>query len=1708
MIMISFIFVAGCMQAPNSKRSVLKSASSSDNTKVPTKIPDFQTGVNYLQNGSTVYTTIANFDISFTDALVLRGKDVDSYIRASGTQNIVCLTSRFANPAVNKIIILAAIPRSIYNFTTRTLEYYFNILPADQAQNQNFCQKPGLLNQLSTLYSNPILTPTYKISDLCPALSPCLSNYAGDSLQLFTASGGAVTMVSTGQLKFSLTNIPASNNSSGVTCTLSSECKAQGYDCCSLGQCVKDLAIKPGIVTTSPDYVQALQDILNNPANVYLYPQYYFICSQPTNIPTSPALPIDPSIEASVRLENLTNLFNCSTKIEGEYGRCTKTIKNAVVGTTYNSGVDDRSFQETFTHLTVSKETLVSVEEVKFGGVILFNYAQKTNAILAQDVYDEAVTHVRIEGIHNDDLASGANVLIKTRPPGAVSNDLVIRYKIDASCTAINTTLAKCEKHYVQDQENSGDTIELNRRGRVTDHFPDSNQFKIPYYANTARTVTVEVDGIIQRLDTDYQIIVSSTSYIEFLPVNVLNVFKDQKVKITYFSTLAPAQLMPSKMQALNEIKTICGCNDVNCTLTPIKNTMNVITDYACVYPEPNLPEPPLSQKVFLSSKSVPVRYFDANGASQGSITSSTLKQEGGTPFSYRKANLLNPNNMPDTNLPPAILDTTNNDTNYYIGFSEIYGALSYANNSAKPAKEVSVKKGSTYDIYVDRGVFSSCIQCGSDYYSNLTKLFPYTEYGGGLFPLQSQTNRQSGNTIRGDDMSFGRACVVPASMIPWGHRPESVGQQQRLGRMRAQHFSHANGYQYDWYGFDYGSVIGSFDGVKWFAIGTNRRIKADTNKLFIAVNGQFGDLTLESTYEVSVIDSSMNPDATNMVTKDFDSDGAQCQRYHQCSTDNDCATTLGWDYACAAVNQITTSWPKFDANAKEIPDTNHDSSSLTSILGISSSGKRCIYRGRGSLCTPNFQARSTQAVPTPSFNDSTGKVFHACSANNYCQSISTLGVSQNKFNNRIVRNGKVKIDTTVDSFGFGARIPGRPYDYQGLEAIRSETLRNFNANKAYAMCLPGKNVEINTFVDQNLTVPPTSPKSLGDKVLGIGMTSESLTSTSNSQYLTSCSTIDATKNFYHINTTDGTSTKIGNMDLVFDSGTQNISTNVLSIFQTIFDNKGLRFNMLKNNSEVLNSVAYSKNRCMRAPAASCFSDMDCSPSKALADKIKVLTHDDPTITVSMNKYEIKFWQEDLVCSQETLKTSTNYDPKNNRCCRDVGKTISIASKDLNNPLKTDSVAGIDIAISDRLRYSRVSTIYKDMKTPATAANFPALASAITDQCGLGSCLVSGVTTQNVTNASCIISAGTWTAYGCQQIIVNSINVMLNQFKSFSTIADRTSCTGDWIRNFATGTSKWESTRFQKFDPKIFQCYNWLPGVVLGGIAYSCEGLEEDDPDCKIIQTLPSSAKAKGIFDYLGRLELMGIPQIMMETTAFYSGAIDNHMSCRSSPLGQNLAYPGHITNPITNYSPPRKLFISPSPTAEYINPTGQEFYSAIDPTNFVGTTMKTIFKADEVRVCFPGGTQMKLGDEANLCCTGYINPQNNKCQLPDYNDVSVYTNRFVSSEAKKLNSSLFDTNGYVKDPYYVVLLACEKQICASGVMGMGTLVTNLKTPGRADSQEKLFRFIEGAAIVDDESKLLEIFNKGLKLNNHAYCLPRQFNGQSNPDFTIISCGY
>src|SRR5690606_38365084 len=103
------------------------------------------------------------------------------------------------------------------------------------------------------------------------------------------------------------------------------------------------------------------------------------------------------------------------------------------------------------------------------------------------------------------------------------------------------------------------------------------------------------------------------------------------------------------------------------------------------------------------------------------------------------------------------------------------------------------------------------------------------------------------------EDTIFGRACFVPPTMLPFSHMQNADLQTQRLNRLKTQAALYVNGYQRDWFGFNKGALIGSFDGVTWFAIGKGRIVRSTTKKLYLALNAPFADLAEATTHVVNV---------------------------------------------------------------------------------------------------------------------------------------------------------------------------------------------------------------------------------------------------------------------------------------------------------------------------------------------------------------------------------------------------------------------------------------------------------------------------------------------------------------------------------------------------------------------------------------------------------------------------------------------------------------------------------------------------------------------------------------------------------------------------------------------------------------------------------------------------------------------------------------
>lgn len=1649
LLLFVVLSIYSCVQNPNSRTKLTSKSTSAAETKASETSPGFSSGENFFQNGSTQSTSNFLINQDFLGSIYLRGKEVHSFILNGNIENTTCLIGYFPDSTGSKIMALALSPQYFYDFTKNSKEYYYLIRPNDEVLNKNFCQKTGIINQVEGLF--PMTTTAYSLSSTCPN---CLISFLPSSeILLFDQGGYKIKPINSIILKMIINMAPGASNQAGVvTCSSTSDCQARGFDCCSLGLCVKDGQLKSGVDVTSLDYLQALSDIQLDPLKKRDYPNFYYICGT-NNIPVitiPPTEPIDEELQAYLRFQELEDLYKCVNPIKGEMSICTLAFPNVAKNPgPYYTLADDRNFNFNYSGNQVISGH--SITEVTHGGEIIFKEGQ----IPANGVTIGPSNNLQGNDNFFDTLEVGVT---HVKSASAVDDTVKVKYKIDGTCEELNTSLARCKKYYLQGQ-NTGD---------VDDHYPASNFFQLPFYADLQRSITVKQNGVDRSENLHWRLNVTSPATVEFLDEQTfenpdiipnLQVFDGETIEITFYVDNNQFQVFQSKKTALTRINVLCNCGGLDCNLKPVyaANDFQKTTpvDYECLYPN-NAAEPPLQQVIMLSSKSTPVRYFDVSGSEHLKLEITTPKQEGGE-FKYLdNQGLLKPNNV-----------------DQYVGFNEIYGSLGYSTTSAKPPGLVNIKSGKTYDIFVDTGSFSSCFYCGNDYYSALVKLFPknFLYLGGGILPDPVSTNPSTSKEHRAHDMLFGRACWLPATMIPYTHNRSSDGQSQRLNRLASQHFLFSNGYQRDWFGFDYGSVIGSFDGVTWFSVGNQRRIKANSNRLYLAINAYFGDLTQESTYRIVVSDASSIPFSGSSVTEDLFNDGAQCRLYHQCTTDKDCVTQLGWDYACENVSGIKSIYPNFDVNGFEITNSESVVRLFSKFQASTGSNKRCVYRGQGAPCTPNTKIANVDLT----FNKSTLPRNHACSFNNYCQKFSE-GVLVSKFNNKIARWGKSVsnqnisdsvLENDLDTFGLGSRIIGRPFNYNGNEDINSLAKPNLSHNLVNAICLPGrdltKKANISSVSSSNGD-KPTDSSFKGDKTNGIGMTSlEPLSGSRPQDYFSSCGIFDTKDNFFHYNVLnlDKKLDDTGNLlsqipGLTHLAASQAISTNAIPILEAL-SNKSI----IKNfDTSQVTKLAFEKNRCLRAPGSACFTDVDCAANSNLSQIALGINAEDTANTSILNEFEINFWQEELICGQAEKKDKTNakYNLNKNKCCRDRGLDLTIASlvKDSNELFNNTQMPGLTVAYNDKKRYHRMAPAYSKMVSEPL--EFPALSVPQVDACSLGVCM--------------------------------SRDSVKKEWKTLQEVGINTCCTGHFIRKFnlKNGGSDviFNPVKLQTIDKSNFKCLNWAQcsGTSCGD--FSCaHTAKPDDGDC-LIRNI-SNRDALPVFKFLETLELTGIGQVSVDDET------SDGVKCEVGPTDQSV---DGAAFPIP------KTIVS-GQTKEY-DSSGTKYYSASDTSNFQ-SSIKTIWEQNKYRCCLPAGTIVSDDTDAKECCSGLI--ADKTCKLPDYADISVYFNKYISSEGKDIPENLFDDHsGYLNNLTSLQLFACQKRVCASNLVAFGVALSNLKVPGHAKKSTNVKRFVDGDTDDNKAGSINKFYDAGLRWNTHLYCVPTGTASDTTTGLTVVNC--
>jgi len=828
---------------------------------------------------------------------------------------------------------------------------------------------------------------------------------------------------------------------------------------------------------------------------------------------------------------------------------------------------------------------------------------------------------------------------------------------------------------------------------------------------------------------------------------------------------------------APNNAETLCP----NYSLKLIKDLSGNTVRVECDIPPNVQPTPFQNLNLRVPARSAPHRFFKAtDGSAVDDITTlTTLSTEvfpEGSVFSYLD-----------------VLNKTNPQNGSY-NINSLTGQFSVKLTGALPAKVVTVEYDQTYVIAANSGYFTPCPQCAKDSWFSNFKSAPSSQYGNGLQTSGYSTSRDSYayNATLGnyEDTIWGRACWVPPTMLPFSHQKNASIPTQRLNRLATQAAFYINGYKRDWYGFNYGALIGSFDGVRWFAIGNGRKVTSTSTKLFLALNTPFSDLTSNNDLVVSITTSGgsdfaspydYDPDLP--ITNPKQNQAGSCQAWHQCSTDTECVTKLGWEYVCADIGTFKTYWPLFDSSANEKSDAGtYTFNSILQGMLNGSSTKRCVYRGAGAPCKANFSTLTTTEQ----------KKFLTCAPNFYCANV-TAGA----FNSEIARTPNFLGNYL---YGQEADVLGRPLYYVGAtdrlsDVIQSNIKKNaslFSSTDAeqsdFGMCRPGKKITgagigYFNFLGQH------QGKDTAYRTDYISQISSCDSSKTGVSRVTSCPLFGTDGNivptdlsgYYQLNTTTGFSSTA---EVLLGFRYQNTCG-----YEERYTTDNINFYSPFSSIELkpLSSLAQiytpgiAMDACLRRAGSVCHDDFDCSPNKL---------HSAQAEYFSINYFgktdaEKNYWRENLVCGQADpapYPGATNYstyDLTKNRCCRAIGNSFTMYTQS-DSQLLTPSSSSDDITnlVSTRLpqdnpstagRYSRYSVVNIEDRANGAASSPYDQAPKVT----------SGTTPKEF------------------------------QWKTIADTGAKTCCGSSWMRKFSDGTHDWNVSNRLNINFENFACLNY-----------------------------------------------------------------------------------------------------------------------------------------------------------------------------------------------------------------------------------------------------------------------------------------------------------
>lgn len=861
------------------------------------------------------------------------------------------------------------------------------------------------------------------------------------------------------------------------------------------------------------------------------------------------------------------------------------------------------------------------------------------------------------------------------------------------------------------------------------------------------------------------------------------NCLEGAKEEPAVYTNCAPANDVASFTAIRSDVWARCGCeatpfptepDNPQCPdfgLEAIKDVGDNITNIICYTPPPITdPTPFQSLNLNLPVRTAPHRFFNSSGAPIDDVTTvlntvPAVVQEG-EEFSYLDE--------------VGKTDPINGSYN----MNSLLGQFKIDLSRAHPAKVIDVELDQTFVIAAVSGYSTPCPQCVDDAWFNNFSSHPQTQGGNGLRWTGYTTSRSSyqNNLTNGnyEDTLFGRACWVPPTMLPFSHKKDQNVQTQRLNRLATQAAYYVNGYQRDWFGFNKGALIGSFDGVKWFAIGNGRRVTSTSTKLLLAINAPFADLAEPSNLLVNII-----TDLGNNTAPNFDWDpnlapdhpdqnqGATCQYHHQCNVDSDCVSKLGWEYVCSDTSRYRSKWPKFNSNGEETAGEEYDEASFGTILQgnqPAGSANRCVYRGAGSPCKQDYENN---------FFNSADKEMFSCAPNFYCSSLTA-----SDFNREVVRTPNL-VEAII--FGQEADVLGRPKSYlKGDSSLTTEIRGNMEHNSKiftsqvgdWGICRPGKRIHPDP-LEQHQN---NDSSNRTDYINQIASCNSDTTTTTR---IDSCPVFE---------TDEDTGTEIGEYLKDMSQGTTNkksaqnscggesqrvTGTIGVSTFEQI------ESETLTSLSNLLNPTV-PKDACLRRPGAVCHTNLDCSPSYLHEEQASFYGLD----YFGNTEAEKKYWQESLICGQAqtqpfvTADEYYDYDLTKNRCCREVGKDFTMYSSG-DSTIIPDFGANNDLLETGKMPYDGPSDVGRYSRYTVAAP---------------------------LNDTGDAVTLGTPESF--EPAVTADTTPKSFQWKTFNDTGKKTCCGGGWVRKFADGTTDWSNLNRLQMDVTKLSCLNYKNELV------------------------------------------------------------------------------------------------------------------------------------------------------------------------------------------------------------------------------------------------------------------------------------------------------